>query len=250
VLPLGISREGEYGAMSDTLTFHGIKAVVTDIEGTTSAISFVHDVLFPFAREALPDFIARRGQEPEVRTLLDDAKREAGDPSMSDDALAATLARWIDEDRKITPLKTLQGLIWEEGYQKGELTGHIYDDAAIALKRWAEEGVTLCVYSSGSVAAQKLIFGHSPFGNLASLFAGYFDTTTGPKKDPESYRRIAHVVGGQPSSILFLSDSADEIAAANEAGFKTVQLVREGEAQPVARGQPRASSFAEIALAR
>jgi enolase-phosphatase E1 len=229
--------------------FTGVRAIVTDIEGTTSAISFVHDALFPFARAALPNFVARRGREPDVRAPLDEAKREAGDPAMSDAAAVAALTRWIDEDRKITPLKTLQGLIWEEGYRSGALQGHVYDDAATALKRWAEQGLKLCVYSSGSIAAQKLIFGHSPFGDLTPLFSGYFDTTTGPKKEPGSYRRIAEALGVPPSSVLFLSDSAEEIAAANTAGLKTVQFVRDGQAQPVAPGQARARSFAEIDVA-
>jgi enolase-phosphatase E1 len=224
--------------------------VVTDIEGTTSAISFVHDVLFPYARAALPDFVARRGSEREVRAILDDAKREAGDSAMNDAAAIAALAQWIDEDRKITPLKALQGLIWEEGYRSGALTGHVYGDAAVQLKRWAEQGIALYVYSSGSVAAQKLIFGHSPFGDLTPLFSGYFDTTTGAKKESASYRRIADSVGAPPPAILFLSDSAEEIAAANAAGFKTVQFVREGQTQPVTPGQPSARSFADITLVR
>jgi enolase-phosphatase E1 len=230
--------------------FNGIRAVVTDIEGTTSAISFVHDVLFPYARAALPDFVERRGGEREVRAILDDAKREAGDKAMSDAAVIAALTHWIDEDRKITPLKALQGLIWEEGYRSGALEGHVYEDAAVQLKRWAEQGVALHVYSSGSVAAQKLIFGHSPFGDLTPLFSGYFDTTTGAKKDVGSYRRIVQATGCAPFDVLFLSDSAEEIAAANKAGLRTVQLVRPGEAQAAAEGQPTARSFSEIAITR
>lgn len=230
--------------------FNGIRAAITDIEGTTSAISFVHDVLFPYARAALPDFIARRGGEREVRAILDDAKREAGDKAMSDAAVITALAQWIDEDRKVTPLKALQGLIWEEGYRSGALKGHVYEDAAVQLKRWAEQGIALHVYSSGSIAAQKLIFGHSPFGDLTPLFSGYFDTTTGAKKEPASYRRIAESIGAPPAAILFLSDSAEEIDAANTAGLKTVQFIREGQAQPVAPGQPSARSFADVTLAR
>jgi enolase-phosphatase E1 len=231
-------------------SFAGMRAVVTDIEGTTSAISFVHDVLFPFARAALPDFVARRGNERDVRAILNSAKREAGDPAMSDEAALAALTRWIDEDRKITPLKSLQGLIWEEGYTGGVLKGHIYEDVAPALKRWVEQGLGLYIYSSGSIAAQKLIFGHNPYGDLTSLLSGYFDTTTGSKKETDSYCRIAQAIGVPAASILFLSDSAEEIDAANTAGFKTVQFVRAGEAQPVAPGQPSARSFAEIALTR
>jgi enolase-phosphatase E1 len=233
-----------------TIRFTGIEAVVVDIEGTTSAISFVRVVLFPFAHAALGDFTARRGNEPAVRAALDAAKREAGNPDMDDAAVVRILRRWIDEDRKFTPLKELQGLIWEEGYRRGALTGHVYEDAAIAVKRWAGDGVRLYVYSSGSVAAQKLVFGHSPFGDLTPLFAGYFDTNVGAKKESQSYRRIVETVGSSPTAVLFLSDSPDEIAAANSAGLQTVQLVREGEAQPVASGQAAARSLAGIALAR
>lgn len=225
----------------------GIAAVVTDIEGTTSSISFVHETLFPYAAAHLADFVARRGDEPAVRAELDAAKREAGDPAMSDAAAVATLARWIDADRKTTPLKALQGMIWAEGYRSGALQGHVYDDAARALRAWHAAGVALYVYSSGSVAAQKLIFGHTPHGDLTPLFSGFFDTTTGPKKEPDSYRRIAAAIGAAPARILFLSDSIDEIAAARTAGLKTVQLRRPGESQPPGEG-PTAASFADVAL--
>ncbi|MGE5538791.1 MAG: acireductone synthase [Gemmatimonas sp.] len=231
-----------------SLRLDRVRAVVTDIEGTTSAISFVHEVLFPFAREKLSDFIARRGHERDVRILLDVAKNDAGNAAMTDADLVAALTRWIDEDRKDTSLKALQGLIWDEGYRSGALKGHVYTDAAEALKRWAAHGIKLYVYSSGSVAAQKLIFGHSPYGDLTPLFAGYFDTTTGPKKQPDSYRRIAEAIGVPPANVVFLSDSAEEVAAANQAGLRTVQLVRPGEAQPVPPGQPAALSFADMAI--
>ena len=232
------------------LSFAGIQAIVTDIEGTTSSISFVHDVLFPFAREGLADFIIRRGHEHDIRLLLDVAKKDAGDPAMNDGQVLDALIGWIDEDRKNTALKTLQGLIWEEGYRSGVLKGHVYSDAVEALKRWATDGIKLYVYSSGSIAAQKLIFGHSPFGDLTPLFAGYFDTTTGAKIRPDSYQRIAQAIGHAPPAVLFLSDSPEEIAAANQAGLRTVQFVRPGEARPVAPGQVAARSFAEIALER
>ncbi len=225
-----------------------IDAIVTDIEGTTTAISFVHDVLFPYARANLNGFVAAHGREPAVRAELDAAKREAGDPAMSDEAVVAVLRRWIDEDRKATPLKALQGMIWAEGYKAGGFQGHIYDDAAEALRRWHRAGKKLYVYSSGSVPAQKLIFGHTKFGDLTPLFSGYFDTTTGPKKEADSYRRIAAAIGMPASRMLFLSDSTDEIAAARAAGLHTVQLRRPGEAQAKGQG-PQAESFAAIALA-
>jgi enolase-phosphatase E1 len=224
-----------------------IEAIVTDIEGTTSSISFVHDVLFPYARANLTGFVAAHGHEPAVRAELDAAKREVGDPAMSDDAVAATLQRWIDEDRKATPLKALQGMIWEEGYRAGGFQGHVYDDAAEALRRWHAMGKKLYVYSSGSVAAQKLIFGHTKFGDLTPLFSGYFDTTTGPKKEAESYRRIVAAVGAEAQRVLFLSDSTDEIAAAREAGMQTVQLRRPGESQAKGQG-PEAADFGGISV--
>ena len=245
-----MTNRNEAAGTDRPLVFGGIEAVVTDVEGTTSAIAFVHDVLFPYARSALRDFIERRGAESDVRAILDAAKREAGDVAMDDSSLVATLIRWIDEDRKATPLKALQGVIWEEGYRRGVLTGHVYADAADALKRWAESGIRLYVYSSGSIAAQKLVFGHSPFGDLTPLFAGHFDTTTGPKREPESYRRIVRAIGVSPAAVLFLSDSAEEIAAAKTAGFRTVQFIREGEAQPAPPGQASARSFAEIRVKR
>lgn len=224
-----------------------LDAVVTDIEGTTSSMSFVHDVLFPYARANLTGFVAKHGQEPAVRAELDAAKREAGDPAMSDEAVLAALQRWIDEDRKVTPLKALQGMIWAEGYRAGGFQGHVYDDAADALRRWHKAGKKLYVYSSGSVPAQKLIFGHTKFGDLTPLFSGYFDTTTGPKKEADSYRKIAATIGKPASRILFLSDSTDEIAAARAAGMQTVQLRRPGESQPKGEG-PDAAQFGEIIL--
>lgn len=224
-----------------------IAAIVTDIEGTTTAIAFVHDVLFPYARTNLNGFVAAHGREPAVRAELDAAKREAGDPAMSDEAAVAVLQRWIDEDRKAKPLKALQGMIWAEGYKAGAFQGHVYDDAVDALRTWHDAGKKLYVYSSGSVSAQKLIFGHTKFGDLTPLFSGYFDTTTGPKKEVGSYRKIAAAIGVPASRVLFLSDSADEIVAARDAGMHTVQLRRPGESQAKGQGA-EAASFAEISF--
>lgn len=205
-----------------------VKAVLTDIEGTTSSIAFVTDTLFPYARARLAGWIATHS---EAAPILKDVP---GDP-------VETLTRWIDEDRKETALKTLQGLIWAEGYADGTLEGHVYPDAAEALRRWHADGLNLYVYSSGSVAAQKLIFGHSNAGDLTPLFSGYFDTTTGPKKEAESYLRIAAEIGLPVQEILFLSDSVPEIEAARGAGLKTCLVDREA-------GTGDAASFAEITL--
>jgi enolase-phosphatase E1 len=208
-----------------------ISAIVTDIEGTTSSLSFVKDVLFPYARSRLASFVAARGEEPAVRSLLDEARALAGG-SPGDAEVVEHLVRWIDEDRKATPLKALQGMIWREGYERGDFQGHVYDDAVQNLRRWRAQGISLHVFSSGSVEAQQLLFGHTPHGDLRGLFAGWFDTRTGPKREPSAYRAIATAVGLPPEEILFLSDVREELDAAREAGMQTTWLVREGPIDP------------------
>jgi enolase-phosphatase E1 len=220
-----------------------IRAIVTDIEGTTSSISFVKDVLFPYARAHLPEYVRANTENAEVRGLLDAARSEAG-AALDDDAVVATLLRWIDEDRKITPLKALQGLVWENGYRSGKLIGHIYDDAYQQLRAWREQGLRLYVFSSGSVKAQKLLFGHTTKGDLHSLFDGYFDTTIGAKKDTIAYRRIAEAIGLPAAEVLFLSDVKEELDAARAAGMKTCWLVRGDNA--ATSDHPLAHRFDEI----
>ncbi len=206
-----------------------IKAILTDIEGTTSSLDFVHKVLFPYARERMAGFLRENAGKPEVRAQLEAIGRELGvqQPSL-EDALAQLL-RWMDEDRKITPLKALQGMLWEEGYRKGDFTGHMYPDAVEWLRRWHERGLRLYVYSSGSVQAQRLLFAHTPAGDLTPLFSGYFDTTIGSKREADSYRRIAEALGLDPSEILFLSDMPAELDAARTAGMRVLGLARQGE---------------------
>lgn len=223
-----------------------IRAIVTDIEGTTSSLSFVKDVLFPYARAHLPDYIRTRAQEPAVRVQLDATSREAGQ-SLDDEAAIAQLQRWIDEDRKITPLKTLQGMIWENGYRHGDFRGHIYDDAARHLKAWKATGLALYVFSSGSVQAQKLLFAHTAFGDLTPLFSGYFDTTIGAKREPEAYRRIAAAINVPADETLFLSDIREELDAARAAGMHTAWLLRDG-AQPADAVHPVARGFDDIRI--
>lgn len=206
-------------------------AILTDIEGTTSSIAFVTDVLFPYARAHLAEYVAAHPAET-APILAEVAAQEAGDP-------LATLLRWIDEDRKATPLKTLQGMIWAEGYGSGALRGHVYPDAVAALRRWHAAGIGLYVFSSGSVQAQKLLFGHSVAGDLTPLFSGYFDTTTGPKRVAASYAKIAAAIDVEPADILFLSDTPEEIAAARESGMAARLVDRDGRAGDVA-------SFEEI----
>lgn len=223
-----------------------IRAVVTDIEGTTSSLSFVKEVLFPYARRRIGDFLREHGDEPRVAELVAGVRRIMGREADLDEVIAQ-LVEWIDQDRKITPLKALQGLVWEHGYRCGDFTGHVYEDAVRVLRDWHAQGLRLYVYSSGSVHAQKLLFSHTPYGDLTPLFAGYFDTRTGPKLEAASYRRIAGEVGLPPGGILFLSDAVRELDAAREAGMRTCQLVRDGT--PRAGGtHPEARDFTEIDL--
>ena len=203
-----------------------IKAIVTDIEGTTSSLSFVKETLFPHAYKHLPDFVW--DHEKELEPLLNEVREEEKNPDLSLEEVIEVLLRYIDEDQKITALKTIQGMIWEEGYKAGELKGHIYDDALEGLKRWKDQGIDLYIYSSGSIPAQKLLFGNTEAGDLNHLFSGYFDTTTGNKKEAESYTKIAAEIGVPEKKILFLSDSLDEINAAAEVGMNVVVLDREG----------------------
>jgi enolase-phosphatase E1 len=205
-----------------------IRAILTDIEGTTSSLSFVKDVLFPYAREKLPAFVQAHAGEPSVRQLLEQVSAEAG-KKLSDEEAVTQMREWIAQDRKVTPLKALQGLVWEDGYRNGDYQGHIYDDAAEYLRKWHGEGLKLYVYSSGSVYAQKLLFGHTTHGDLTPLFSGYFDTNVGHKQEANSYRSIAGEIGLPANEILFLSDIESELDAAAEAGMATCWLVRDSE---------------------
>jgi enolase-phosphatase E1 len=223
-----------------------IKAVVTDIEGTTTSLSFVKDVLFPYAREKLADFVRTNAGNPQVQRILDDARRETG-AALSNEALIVQMIAWIDADRKITPLKALQGLIWEDGYDQGAFIGHVYADAAQCLKKWQEHGIALYVYSSGSVQAQRLLFGHTAYGDLTPLFNGFFDTLIGGKKESASYRRIAEEIGLSPKTILFLSDIEEELDAAKAVGFDTCWLVR-GQQPEAHAGHRQAADFKAVEI--
>jgi enolase-phosphatase E1 len=192
-------------------------AIVTDIEGTTTPIAFVRDVLFPYARARLPAFLAEHGADPVVAEA---ATLAGGRPVLE------ALLGWMDADAKVTPLKAIQGLIWDEGYARGELLGRIYPDVPPVLRRWRAQGIRLYVYSSGSEAAQRLIFGHSDAGDLGALFSGFFDTRVGAKREAASYASIARGIGLPPGEILFLSDIEAELDAAAESGVATCQLVR------------------------
>ncbi len=212
--------------------------ILTDIEGTTSAIAFVKDTLFPFAEAALDGFLDARGAEPEVAAIL--AEVPGPDPR-------ATLRDWMARDVKATPLKSLQGLIWRAGFEDGRLRGHLWPDVAPCLSAWHAAGHGLAVFSSGSVEAQRLLFGHSVAGDLRPLFRGFFDTRTGPKRDAAAYAAIAAALAEAPAGMLFLSDVAEELDAAAAAGLRTCQLVRaEDGTQPSGR-HPEAADFPAVA---
>ncbi len=192
------------------------KAILLDIEGTTTSIAYVADVLFPYARARIPTWVPMHREE--IATVL--AGMPEGDP-------VETLLGWMDVDAKETALKDIQGRIWAEGYANGELKGHVYPDTPEAMARWVAAGIELYIYSSGSIAAQKLIFGHSEAGDLTRYLLGYFDTTTGPKREAESYRKIATSLGYAPGDILFVSDVSAETDAAKAAGLQALLIDRD-----------------------
>ncbi len=206
-------------------------AVLTDIEGTTSPIAFVHRVLFPYARARLAAFCAAHALVGGVPV-----------PPLE------TLYAQMDRDEKDTVLKAIQGMIWEEGYAAGELTAEIYPDVAPALRRWARGGVRLYVYSSGSVPAQKLLFGHSAEGDLTPLFQGFFDTSAGAKRAAASYAGIARGIGLPAGEVLFLSDIEAELDAAGAAGLRTCQLLRPQDGTLASTRHPGAADFAGVAV--
>lgn len=221
-----------------------IRTIVTDIEGTTSSLSFVKDVLFPYSRKYLPAFVQEH--QDEVENLLNDVRTEENNPDLTLTEVIEVFLRYIEEDRKITPLKTLQGMIWQAGYEAGDLHGHIYEDALRNLRNWKDSGLDLHVYSSGSVMAQKLLFANTQEGDLTPLFSGYFDTGIGGKKETESYEKIAEKIGRSPAEILFLSDSLDEIKAAAAAGWHVIIVDRDQAQSSNVLGFTVAQNFDDI----
>ncbi len=159
------------------MQFNGVRAVVVDVEGTTSSIAFVKEQLYPYARNHIPPYV--REHAASIQDILDEVRRIEGNSALNPSQLIAVLLHWMDDDRKLTPLKKLQGLVWRKGFDSGALCAPVYDDALRALTHWHKQGLKLYVYSSGSVAAQRLLFSHTQHGNLTPLFSGYFDTTTG-----------------------------------------------------------------------
>lgn len=214
-----------------------------DIEGTTTSISFVYDVLFPYARTHMASYLERMWRTEDTRKIVEIIRSEAAsderagaglpavDPGDGEPARASVVAYLLaqmDADRKATGLKALQGRVWEAGYRSGELRGHVFADVPPALARWTAAGHAAWIYSSGSVAAQRLLFAHSVAGDLTPLLSGYFDTTTGPKKEPASYAAIARAVGVPPSEVCFVTDNLDEAHASRDAGMNVRVSVRPG----------------------
>jgi enolase-phosphatase E1 len=233
----------------------GIGAVLVDIEGTTTSISFVYDVLFPYAAARLDEYCSRSDPEPELAEALarlrseyeEEAGKGADLPPFGDGAPYAR--HLMAEDRKSTGLKLLQGVIWEEGYRTGALRGHVFPDVPPALQAWRAAGVRLRVFSSGSVRAQKLLFGHTEYGDLTPHFEGFHDTTTGPKREGASYAAIAAAYALPAEEILFLSDVREELDAAAAAGMRTGLVMRPGN-RPVEAGEHAVfGDFGELAPA-
>jgi enolase-phosphatase E1 len=243
-----------------SLSALAVRAVVLDIEGTTTPVSFVYDVLFPFARRHAEAFLTREWNSDDRRVVVDllagdhaaeEARGESPPPLNPSDctpAQAAAFANWLsDRDRKSPGLKALQGLVWQDGYSSGELRGQVYADVAPALARWRASERDVYIYSSGSILAQQLLFRSTDAGDLTRLLSGYFDTGVGAKTDPNSYRSIVNRLAAPPASLLFVSDVAAELDAARQAGLHTALCVREGAGAADVRGaHPFVRTFDEI----
>lgn len=237
------------------------RGLLLDIEGTTSSVRFVYDVLFPFARRELPAFLAAHWEEPELRRACELIAHDAGAASFAawvGDAdgpaararVSAEVHRLMDGDLKATGLKDLQGLIWRQGYESGELCSHVYDDVPPALTAWQAAGWSVRIYSSGSIAAQRQFFAHTVHGDLTTHFDGHYDTTIGPKRAAASYQAIAADWGLPPPAVLFLSDVVAELDAARAAGMQTTLALRPGNAAaPAPHSHPTVCSFDELELA-
>ncbi len=236
-----------------------VDAILLDIEGTTSSIEFVYQTMFPFVRRELDGFLFSRFDDPEVAAVIRQIGEEAGWGLLPDafehEALrAATLSRirdevlrWMDADAKTSGLKQLQGLIWRSGFESGELVSHVFPDVPEALENWTTRGIDIRVYSSGSIEAQQLFFGHTEFGELLRFFSGFYDTTIGPKRKRSSYHRIAVGWSRNADRILFISDVTEELAAAADAGMQVALAIRSGNhPQSDAARWPQIRSFRDI----
>ncbi len=226
-----------------------IKTVLLDIEGTTTSISFVHDTLFPYAKSRLADFVSENITNSDVAKCVEETRctvRDEEAKEIDNAGAIKTLLQWIDTDRKHPALKALQGYIWKNGYETGDYTAHVYDDVKAYMQKWKEKGLTIAIYSSGSVNAQKLLFKYTCSGDLTPLISHYFDLSIGGKKDNASYSHIAHQIGVNVDEILFLSDSVEELDAAKSAGFSSTQLVRPGTDR--CNSHPAVADFTELVI--
>jgi enolase-phosphatase E1 len=232
-----------------------VRALLLDVEGTTTPIAFVTRVLFPYAREHVRAFLEAHAHDAAVaadlRALAAERAAEEGPlapPPWSStiEAAVAYVHFLMDQDRKSTALKSLQGRMWAEGYAAGVLRGEVYPDVAPAFARWRAQGREIAIFSSGSVRAQKLIFRHLPGGDLTPFLRAYFDTTTGPKRDPRSYGAIAGALGMGAGAVLFLSDVGEELDAARAAGLRTALCVREGGGAAAPGAHPVIRGFDEV----
>jgi enolase-phosphatase E1 len=226
--------------------------LLLDVEGTTSSIRFVYDEMFPYVREQLEPFVDAGWDRAEVVVAREQIAADAGHSGSPDRQwVIDEVTRLMDGDVKATGLKQLQGLIWREGFKSGRIVAHVYDDVVPAFRRWREQGLDVRIYSSGSVTAQKLFFGHTARGDLRPLLGGHYDTLTGPKKEADSYRVIAQTFDRPPDEILFVSDSLDELEAAREAGCATVLSIRPENPPIVGEpGHPSITSFDQILIER
>jgi enolase-phosphatase E1 len=230
-----------------------MKAILLDIEGTTTPIDFVHKVLFPYAKERAGKYVEMHFGKlsDEIAQLVDESARDDTytvpvDPT-EPGSVSAYLEHLISVDRKSTPLKSIQGSIWKEGYESGELKSIVYDDVPAAFERWTADGKTIAIYSSGSVLAQKLLFGYTGHGDLTPFISANFDTHIGHKREAASYEAIARELDQNAEDILFLSDIPEELAAASDAGYQTRLVVRPGNAEHHAAERfTSATSFNEL----
>lgn len=228
-----------------------MKAILLDIEGTTTPIDFVHRTLFPYAKTHIGKYVEQHFGElaHEIAELVDESSHDATytvpvDPT-EPGSVAAYLEHLIDADRKSTPLKSIQGNIWKTGYESGELQSIVFDDVPTAFERWTNDGKIIAIYSSGSVLAQRLLFRYTNHGDLTPHISQYFDTTTGGKREPGSYERIAEALGVEPHEIVFVSDIEAELDAAANIGFVTVQPLRDAKTLPSERHRT-VSDFEEL----
>jgi enolase-phosphatase E1 len=219
-----------------------VSIILLDIEGTTLPVSFVHKILFPYARAMLPDLVRERGRDPAVTAALDETRRLAPDMEPLDRLLS-----WMDEDAKVGPLKALQGMAWAEGYASGALVADLFPDVPAALRTWRAAGLTLAVYSSGSAPAQRLIYSHTTDGDLTPLFSAFLDLEMGGKKESDSYSRILAHTGWNGADVLFVSDVAAELDAAETAGLRTCQMVRAADGTVAGTGHPVAHDMGDVA---